>query len=448
MATPMSTRARVRHLLALSPALSLAGCIDIIDDLAFCADSAPPLPVVERPVTWHADVAPIIAGRCERCHSEGEIAPFPLTSYDEAYAARAPIRNAVVARSMPPWLPAGCCNTFFEDFSLTPEQIALVDAWVEQGAPEGDPASAAPPLEPVGGLSRVDVSVEMREGYTPQPAAGRVDDFRCFVLDWPHAEPAFVTGLMPVPGERQLVHHLVVATLGPERASALRALEGQDGRPGFPCEGGLGAADVEQILGGSLQGGDYPEGLGTPIQPGQSVLLNIHYSLAGVDAAPDKTRVDFRLSPSATEVKTLPIANPMWLLGDAMRIPAGAEDHTVSYQYDPVLLTGGETVMLRGFTPHMHALGSRIKAAIVREGGAVECLTEMPAYDYGWEQPVWFAEPIAFRDGDQLYLQCHFDNSADNQPVVGGEKLAPKDVAWGVDNQEMCAGFVRYTVGR
>lgn len=33
--------------------------------------------------TWHADVAPIVEGRCASCHDAGGIGPFPLTSHAE-----------------------------------------------------------------------------------------------------------------------------------------------------------------------------------------------------------------------------------------------------------------------------------------------------------------------------------------------------------------------------
>jgi hypothetical protein len=48
----------------------------------------------------------------------------------------------------------------------------VLERWLEQGAPEGDPADAPPPPEPVG-LSRVDLEITMPEPYTPSATIGR-----------------------------------------------------------------------------------------------------------------------------------------------------------------------------------------------------------------------------------------------------------------------------------
>ena len=427
-------------------AAACAACISPIDEQPFCADDEPSADPLDREVTWHGDVRPIVEGRCARCHAPGEVGPFPLETYEQVFAYRGAVAEAVTARSMPPFLPAGCCNEFQDDISLSAEQIEIVNAWVNQGAPEGDESNYDGPLDPVGGLSRVDVEISMPRGYTPQPAPGRVDDFRCFVLDWPLDEETFVTGLNPLPGARQIVHHLIVATVDASTADSLRDLEGEDGRPGFECEGGLGSFGITGIIGGSLLGGDFPEGLGHRVDADSRILLNIHYSLVDDAPAEDLTSLQFRVDPVATEFQTLLLMNPAWTVGDAMHIDAGDANAVYRYQYDPFILTRGRDIELVGYTPHMHALGSRMKAMVVRRNGDTDCLIEMPDYDFGWEQPFWFAEGIPFGRGDQLYIQCHTDNSADNQAIVGGVREEPRDIAWGTDNQEMCVGFVSYVV--
>jgi len=38
-----------------------------------------------------------------------------------------------------------------------------------------------------------------------------------------------------------------------------------------------------------------------------------------------------------------------------------------------------------------------------------------------------------------LRLTCRYDNSPDNQPIVNGEQVAPRDVRWGEGTlDEMC----------
>ena len=139
--------------------LVLVGCTKPVDFPWCSAEQTDAPEPVSRQVTWHADIQPIIQGRCQRCHKPDDIGPFPLTTYDEVFANRGLVEHAVVTGDMPPWMPTSCCNSFENDFSLTPRQIELIETWVEQGAPKGDPANQGAPLEPVGGLSRVNVTV-------------------------------------------------------------------------------------------------------------------------------------------------------------------------------------------------------------------------------------------------------------------------------------------------
>ncbi len=48
--------------------------------------------------------------------------------------------------------------------------------------------------------------------------------------------------------------------------------------------------------------------------------------------------------------------------------------------------------------------------------------------------------------GDQLSVQCTFDNTAENQPLVNGVKVTPRDRNWGARTEdEMCVGGILVT---
>lgn len=90
----------------------------------------------------------------------------------------------------------------------------------------------------------------------------------------------------------------------------------------------------------------------------------------------------------------------------------------------------------------MHEFGKSIRAGIIHKDGSRTCLGEISRWYFGWEQPYWFKEPISLEPGDDVYIDCHFDNSAQNQPLVNGKRQTLRDIAWGEDNQEMCSGFL------
>lgn len=400
------------------------------------------LPEADITPTWHRDVKPIVEGRCQRCHVEGGLGGFSLTTWDDVYRRGDSVRRAVVSRHMPPWHAARCCTTYHEDSSLTPEELGAFVRWIDSGMLIGDARESPRTVAKVGGLSRVDVTLAMPAPYVPAPPEGSTDDTRCFLLPWPLDRAAFVTGVNPVPGNRSVVHHLMVASVHGDSLDAARERDGKDGRPGFDCRSmdGLSLGDMT-VLGGGLIGTDHPGGVGLRVEPGATVMLQMHYSTASAPPKADLTKVELRVDANAIEYKGLVVTNAAWMVGDAMRIRAGDPDAVFWYRYEPSVFTGGKRVLLRSVTPHMHAFGSKVVVRIVKDDGRRECLLEIPEWHFGWEQPFWFAEPHVLEPGDELYVECHFDNSLQNQK--GGH--APRDIAWGGDNQDMCAAFVNFT---
>ena len=48
--------------------------------------------------------------------------------------------------------------------------------------------------------------------------------------------------------------------------------------------------------------------------------------------------------------------------------------------------------------------------------------------------------------GDRLGLECHWDNSAGNQPFVDGQRVPPRELNWGEGtDDEMCLGGLYVT---
>ena len=99
--------------------------------------------------TFAEHVAPILQQSCQQCHQEGGMAPMALTTYDEVRPWASLIKSKVESRMMPPWhvdKRVGI-QEFKNDISLEDEEIRTVVAWVDGGAPLGDPAKLPPPVE-------------------------------------------------------------------------------------------------------------------------------------------------------------------------------------------------------------------------------------------------------------------------------------------------------------
>jgi mono/diheme cytochrome c family protein len=104
-------------------------------------------------ITFTKDVAPIVQQNCQSCHRPGEGTPFSLLTYEDARPWAKLMRQMVQQRQMPPWFEDGHTEKFANNRSLTQAQIDTIVAWVNAGAPKGDPKDLPPPRQFVQGWS-------------------------------------------------------------------------------------------------------------------------------------------------------------------------------------------------------------------------------------------------------------------------------------------------------
>jgi hypothetical protein len=412
----------------------------------------PPAPDggVAAPDYWH-DAKPILDRRCATCHTADGIAPFPILTYTEAHASALLIQAAVAARVMPPWPPNDCCQKYAHDRSLPESERDVLLRWLEAGAPEGDPQGAPPSTPPPPpSLARVDVTVRMAEPYVPV-AQEETSELRCFLIeDWPFTEEKFITGVDVHPGNRAIVHHVIVQTVPEGDLPALRAREGIDGRPGFDCRDLRGEIHTNGAVGGWTPGEQPFEStdakVGRPFPAHSQIMLQVHYDVRNGISAPDQTEIEFTISEKVEHIaKGMVVANPLWLAGQGLGIEAGDPDAVHTFAYDPtVLLTKRKPFWILTVNLHMHFLGSHGRVAIHRADGSWDCLLDVPAWDYHWASYYQLAEPVQVRPGDLLYVECHWDNTAANQAPVNGVRPPPRDLHWATA-EEMCAGVMLYS---
>ena len=72
------------------------------------------------------------------------------------------------------------------------------------------------------------------------PYGTGTDDYRCFVLD-PHlSRDAFITGLNILPGQPEVVHHVILFRVPPGAVPAAEAKDASEKGEGWTCFGGTG----------------------------------------------------------------------------------------------------------------------------------------------------------------------------------------------------------------
>jgi hypothetical protein len=416
------------------------------EDFATCPIAAD-APGIAGP-TWYRDIEPLVAVKCQGCHTDTGIAPFPLVEYKHFVPQRDAIYQAVADKLMPPWQPSDCCNHYRWDRSLSDDERTTLLRWFDEGMALGDEADRTTVTPAPTGLPRVDLHAIMGEPFTPERKVG-TDEIRCFLLDHELTDhDRYITGVDFKPGQRGEVHHVILYAIEPDAVAELEARSGADGRPGWDCWGQgneLGASS--RYIGGWQPGVPprlLPDGIGRLLPAGTRIMLNVHYD-SGNGSAPDQSTVDLMLEDHVERVeRAAPVGNPLWFVGDGMEIPANAPDTKVWAAYDPTVLTKKKPIAIHNVMLHMHELGSIGRVAILRGDGSTECLLDIPEWDFHWMADYYFQTPVELAPGDKLYVECHWDNTRANQKIIDGEQVTPTTLHWGTD-QEMCGAVVTFS---
>jgi hypothetical protein len=434
--------------------------------LAACSTSAT-VPMMEpAAVTFHKDIEPLLQQHCLICHSDGNIAPFPLLTYDEA-RVRAPTMAAqTAAHTMPPWgaRTTSECQPPFSwkgDIQLSDDEIALFQSWSEAGAPEGDPADAPPPWQAKSyDLSNVSATLMPAQ---PFATSGSQDQFRCFPLDLPISQLEYINGVFFKPGNSAVVHHAVLFT---DPTGASSALAGSAGS--YDCFGGAGVPNPG-VLGVWAPGGtpiELPSNIGMPVAPGTKLVMQIHYHPAGSNGESDQTAVELRYTTARPDyiLITSGVGNYPGALpgGDGLqpdpddrtsspefRIPAMSTHHTETMVFTmPSTINGAPVpqIWIYGMMAHMHLAGVDEKITSTKPSGAQTCLMQEPQWNFGWQRFYAYDAPVdqlpELQPGDKIQVRCTYDNSPSNQQLFSAwaeAGVTPKDIYLGEQTfDEMC----------
>jgi len=427
------------------------------------AESGPSDGSVDGP-TYHGDVAPVLVEHCGACHTQGGIAPFSVYDADEAKAWAAASLDAVEGGRMPPFFArtSEVCEPpvpFADDPLLSEERIELLRDWVDAGAPIGSPTSAAAiPDVAVEPLSPVNDVVQLQ---APFEVSGTSDVYQCFRIPLPIDEDAWITGLEVLPDNDLVVHHVLVWS-DPEDQSAGKV--GPDGS--YRCSGQPDLWPTELIAAWTPGGSPMitPENTGTPVHPGGSLVVNVHYHPTGNTTEIDQSEVALQWTTEKPDnyvtwylvdipfgASVVPTQGADGQTESDFLIPAGASDHeeTVSL-YIPSYIPFELPVF--AITPHMHYLGTDMLVTVDHEGDEGDtCLIHTPGYRFDFQTSyVYDAEvddlPIVTA-GDRVNVRCTYDNSASNpyldQQLEALGTESPQDVRWGEQTgEEMCMAMV------
>ena len=394
--------------------------------------AAPQAPATAAAIpTYTKDVAPILFKNCTSCHRPGEIGPMSLLTYDDVRPRAKDIRDKIDDGDMPPWHADAPHGTFLNERGLTEQEKSTIFRWVANGAPKGDPKDMPPaPEYPRGwSIGTPDVVFEMAEEY--HVPADDVVQYEYFYIPTNFTEPKWVQAIEVRPGNRNVVHHVLVRyqakpdvprtpllKLNPDISQTPR---GVPGLHPIKRDGNLPTRLLATYAPGTNPQVFRP-GTALRLEPGGVLELQMHYTAAGQDEV-DRTRVGmiFSKDPSPREVLALQFVNT------TLRLPAGAPDVRVDADVE-----FSQDATVWGLFPHTHVRGKRWEYVLQLPDGSKKTILSVPRYNFNWQTYYMFKEPLQVPKGSRIVSSAWYDNSAANR--VNPDPTA--DVRWGEQTWE------------
>lgn len=394
--------------------------------------------VFSQTATWSDNVACIIYTRCVNCHNPKGIAPFSLVDYSDAALMSSAIKSSTQAKRMPPWPPQKEYRSFAHERVLTQEEINILANWADNGAPSGDLAAAppAPVITTSEEITSPDIRLQIPTFTIPSAFS---DIYHCFSLATNTTTDQFITGVEVVPGNRAVVHHVLVFA---DTTGATAGLDAAYAGPGYPAYGGVGTPNAFLVYAWVPGGGALfpPARMGVKLPRGSRIALQIHYPVSAVGSV-DSTKVNLQLAPGPLRTLSVsPVLNHGAALIDGpLFIPANTvRTFHARYQIPPVNVT------TLSVAPHMHVVGKSVKAYAVTPSFDTIPLINIPKWDFHWQGAYNFRQPLRIPANSWLYAEAVYDNTSANP---NNPSFPPQDVRLGEStDEEMMLIYFAYTI--
>jgi len=327
------------------------------------------------------------------------------------------------------------------------------------------------------------MTLTMPAAYTPSAPTGvGTDDYRCFLLDPGLDRDVWLTGSDVRPGNPQVVHHVILFRVPPDRVAEAERLDAAQDGEGWTCFGGSGiSGDVTNIddaswLAAWAPGGDEAlvrDGYGVRLDAGSRIVMQVHYNLLQ-GAAPDTSSTLLRwmsarrdLTPLHTYLTPAPVEMPCRpahddsplcdrdaAVADVLARFGGAGNtnnllHLLcGTAAEPSATTSctrtiGRPMTVLGVAGHMHLLGRSLRIEVDPDTPDARTLLDIPVWNFD-DQQVRPVRPVHLDPGDTVRITCRhvqwlrdvlpaFERSRDDRYVIWAEG----------STDEMCLGMLQ-----
>lgn len=375
--------------------------------------------------TWADGVGQLFQQNCVKCHRQGGIAPFSLETYSDVAPMVNMIQTSINSGAMPPWSPDPDYKSYAHQRVMDPADISTIDNWINNGAPEGNPALAPSVAAFPNGtqLGTPDLSLTIPI-FTINSNS---DVYQNFVLPSGLPQAMFAKAVEIIPGNGNVVHHVLV-------------FQDSTNNPISPSSAGGTGSNASKLLYSYVPGSQpyfTPSGTGLRLPANTRIILQIHYAPGSLGQT-DATTVNFKtVAGPQRQIFVSPILNHQNMTNGPLSIPAD-QTRTFNQQYTTPI----NTTLLYVF-PHMHLIGRSIKSwANLPVSNDTVRFVNIPEWEFHWQDNFIFPNTILLPTGSTIRSEAFYDNTANNPE---NPNSPPQNVTAGEGtNDEMMLVFFAY----
>ena len=366
---------------------------------------------VTTQITFAKQVSRIIQRRCQECHRPGMVAPFSLMTYEDVLGWTDMIKEVIIQRRMPPWHADPRYGRFSSDRSLRQGEIDTLVTWIDSGAPMGDAKDLPPKKKYAEGwlIDKPDQIFYLPKEVTVQ--ADGVVPYLYFTVPSNFKEDVWVQAAELRPGNRAVVHHLIVYYRDPKTGKRGRIHGFAPGELPLVC----------------------PPGTGRRIPAGSDLIFQMHYTPTG-KVEQDRSMIGLIYCKGDQPPKREAITKG--IVQRRLAIPPGESSYRAKASY-----TFDRDVQIFSMMPHMNVRGKDFMYTAVYPDGRKEILLWVPQWDFNWQNTYRYATPKRLPKGTRIDCVAHYDNSTENL----AKPDPTKTIRWGQQTwDEMMIGYVHY----
>ena len=372
--------------------------------------------------TFSKDIAPILQAKCQACHQPNSIAPMSLITFAESRPWARSIKNRVSTRQMPPWHidQSVGVQKFQNDMSLTQKQIDTIVAWVDAGAPQGDPKDLPAPRP----IANDNEWQGVKDGFGPPDLVIKSSEYKMLPNhqdvwyrpsnDIPITEPRWVRMVEIRPSNlkaRKTIHHSIAYLLLNDDPDAVN--QGTANGPAPAASRDDLVARRPQLMEWAIGKGydRFREGTGKLILPGEKISWDQHIHAASEEVE-SGSEIGLWLYPKGQEPK-----KRSYLIGfTGLRERGFLDIPPNSLAFTEGFTVLKENTIITNFQPHFHLRGKAMQVEAILPDGARQIVSYVGNFNFNWMTNYIYADDEApvFPKGTVIHVSAWYDNTKNN----------------------------------